>query len=304
MDAVTPLRRLTLLAVVVAVALVLAGGAALAADMIGTSGDDTLTGTAGDDRIAAGDGNDRLFGGAGNDQLTGGLGNDYLHGGVGLDALVGGEGADTIYDGPANDASEDSITGGGGPDRIYSANDPVSRDLIDCGSGYDVVTADTLDVFDEVTCEDVTVVLTPEQEAAQASAEQTAPPAEISAQGIGGTACVARVDRTHRSGYDSTEAKSIIGIWRCDVKKKRIWISASLQRWLPFDNRWQVVRYISDNDYDTFQNLKHVVWRCPSVREYWYRGVLHDATIADYDGDKHYLRYSVVGEPNRFRCLS
>lgn len=222
MSAVSPFRRLMLLLTVVAAALVLAGGVALAADLVGTSGDDTLTGTAGDDRIAAGDGNDRLLGRAGNDQLSGGLGSDYLYGGVGADALVGGEGADTIYDGPKNDASEDNIIGGEGPDSIYTANDPASRDLLDCGSGDDVVTVDTLDVFDEITCEDVTVLLTPEQEAAQASADQTAPPAEVSVQGIGGTACEARVDRAHRSRYDSTEAKSIIGIWKCDVKKERI----------------------------------------------------------------------------------
>ena len=65
-----------------------------AADIVGSSNDDTLTGTAGKDEIIGGSGNDILNGGAGDDVLRGGQGDDVLYGGIGVDRLYGGLGAD------------------------------------------------------------------------------------------------------------------------------------------------------------------------------------------------------------------
>ena len=102
------------------------------ANLIGTTGDDTLAGTnaaeyllgrAGNDVLSGGSGNDVLDGGIGNDNLSGGSGNDVLYGGAGNDQLSGGSGADvfrwTLADrgspgAAANDTVADFTTGPGG----------------------------------------------------------------------------------------------------------------------------------------------------------------------------------------------
>jgi Ca2+-binding RTX toxin-like protein len=68
----------------------------MAVNLVGTSGNDTLTGGDGNDTLDGGAGDDRLDGGAGNDQLFGGSGNDTLLGGTGGDFLEGGLGNDSI----------------------------------------------------------------------------------------------------------------------------------------------------------------------------------------------------------------
>src|SRR5215218_5918227 len=81
------IRRTMLLLATVAFGLILASGAALAANVIactgglcnGTSGDDEMTGTSGIDDMYAKEGNDTLRGGPGNDDLDGGGGNDQYN---------------------------------------------------------------------------------------------------------------------------------------------------------------------------------------------------------------------------------
>jgi Ca2+-binding RTX toxin-like protein len=104
------------------------------ADIVGTSGNDTLTGTAdrdyirgleGDDVINGGDGDDTLEGGAGNDRLDGGDGNDYIDSrGGGDDTLIGGAGDDFIYD---HDGGADIFEGGDGNDRLYAYRSPNTQ---------------------------------------------------------------------------------------------------------------------------------------------------------------------------------
>jgi Ca2+-binding RTX toxin-like protein len=105
------MRRTVLLVVTTALALVAAGGIALAATFTcttnpcdGTTDDDVITGTlnaetingkAGNDEISAQDANDILNGGAGNDDLAGGLGNDRYF-------VTTNWGSDTIIDGGGN----------------------------------------------------------------------------------------------------------------------------------------------------------------------------------------------------------
>jgi Ca2+-binding RTX toxin-like protein len=67
-------------------------------NILGSSGNDTLTGNSRDNY---------LFGGAGNDTLSGGDGNDWLEGGAGNDSLTGGSGDDTYVFNPVNGASGD-----------------------------------------------------------------------------------------------------------------------------------------------------------------------------------------------------
>jgi Ca2+-binding RTX toxin-like protein len=87
------MRRTTLLVASMIIGLVLAGGVALAANVIacpgglceGTTGDDEMTGTSNTDYIYAREGNDTLRGLGKFDDLRGGPGNDTLDGGGGND---------------------------------------------------------------------------------------------------------------------------------------------------------------------------------------------------------------------------
>ena len=154
-----PAVGFTMLALVAAALIVSLGlvGAAYAAKVIGTPGNDRLVGTAkndtllgrdgndtllgrgGADTINGGHGRDRLIGGPGNDRLIGGFGNDRLIGGFGNDRLIGGFGNDRLIGGPGRDR----LNGGPGNDRIEARGNGV--DAITCGPGRDTVIADRSD---------------------------------------------------------------------------------------------------------------------------------------------------------------
>jgi Ca2+-binding RTX toxin-like protein len=65
-------------------------------DVIGGSGDDTITGDGNANDFYGNVGNDKLFGKGGNDVLDGSYGNDIIDGGTGYDIMTGGIGADTF----------------------------------------------------------------------------------------------------------------------------------------------------------------------------------------------------------------
>ncbi len=91
----------------------------------GLAGNDTLDGLAGNDVLGGGDGNDTLNGGAGTDTLNGGAGDDALNGGGGGDNLNGGDGNDTLNGG----AGSDNLNGGAGNDTydVDLAGDNISE---------------------------------------------------------------------------------------------------------------------------------------------------------------------------------
>ena len=89
---------------------------------LGTMGSDELTGGSIDNWVCALAGNDEIHTFGGDDAVDAGSGNDTLDGGKGRDLLLGGDGYDTIF---ARDGA---------------------RDRIRCGSRYDVVLADKLDL--------------------------------------------------------------------------------------------------------------------------------------------------------------
>lgn len=119
----------------VAAALVLGGGMALAVTQTGGSGADAIIGT---------DGPDRLSGRGGNDSILGKDGDDDLFGGRGVDALSGGAGDDGMIAGPVDETSGDALSGGAG-DLIDVSNIPAAEDDVSCGSGFDRVEADAED---------------------------------------------------------------------------------------------------------------------------------------------------------------
>ena len=164
------MRRLVLLLTVMAVALVVASGVAVAVSKIGTNGPDTLRGTNGNDDLLGKGGNDKLFGLAGRDNLlggsgkdmvfggnerrlsggdknlVGGSGNDEILGGLGLDNILGEEGNDLVADGPDGDLATDTLSAGDGNDVVEVFTDPASKDLVSCGDGFDRVFANSKDV--------------------------------------------------------------------------------------------------------------------------------------------------------------
>ena len=162
-------RTMTLLAVMAAT-LILASGMALAVARSGGPGDDTLRGTngpdalsgnggdddllgfGGPDALSGGDGRDAVLGGnevgpkGGDKSLAGGPGGDFVGGGRGEDALSGGSGDDFLQAGSFRDREQDSIAGGDGRDAVLATGRSASRDIIDCGAGFDRALLDKKDV--------------------------------------------------------------------------------------------------------------------------------------------------------------
>jgi Ca2+-binding RTX toxin-like protein len=174
------MRRTILLLVTMALTLLVASGVALAVTKIGTEGPDTLMGTNGNDNLVGRGGNDRLFSLAGTDTLLGGPGKDVVFGGrivgrccddndfsggdknvdggPGNDQVNGGKDSDNILGGRGNDylfegaepgvAKIDNIFAGAGNDAVWVLNwSPRGKDVVSCGSGFDRVVADRLDVI-------------------------------------------------------------------------------------------------------------------------------------------------------------
>ena len=56
-------------------------------NVLGTTGNDTITGSADANLLVGNAGNDSILGGAGDDTIRGGAGNDILRGGAGIDTL-------------------------------------------------------------------------------------------------------------------------------------------------------------------------------------------------------------------------
>ncbi len=175
------MRRAILLLTVMAAALVLASGVALAVTKIGTNGHDVLKGTDGKDNLLGLGGQDDIFGKGGSDNLVGGPGKDNVLGGderrprggdknlvggdgndavftgKGSDNAVGGEGNDLLFECCLREFSKDTLSGGSGNDVIDVWNKPAVKDVVACGSGFDRVISDRADLV-APDCEKVVVV--------------------------------------------------------------------------------------------------------------------------------------------------
>jgi uncharacterized delta-60 repeat protein len=114
-------------------------------DLIGTTGNDTLSGGIDNDRLRGGDGVDVLNGNSGDDLLEGGNGADALNGGRGNDFLRGDAGNDTLTGGSGNDvliggAGADSLTGGTGRDTFVLYSQTEGGDtIVDFEDGFDLI---------------------------------------------------------------------------------------------------------------------------------------------------------------------
>jgi Ca2+-binding RTX toxin-like protein len=98
--------------------------------ILGLTGNDTLTGNSLADIIEGGVGNDRLFGLGGNDVLNGGDGDDFLDGGSGDDYVSGEIGNDTLF----GSLGSDFFNGGAGTDVANYSSFGSSITLLPTGS--------------------------------------------------------------------------------------------------------------------------------------------------------------------------
>jgi hypothetical protein len=142
----------------------------------GTSKYDFIEGTGGNDNIDAGAGSDEVFGNGGEDEIHGRSGNDRLEGGFQSDIIFGESGADYLtglggsnqyFGGPGPDTifadqfdfsadnSVETVSGGPGDDLIIADDIIPHQDVIDCGSGFDLVNAGPEDEVNLDNCEDV-----------------------------------------------------------------------------------------------------------------------------------------------------
>jgi Ca2+-binding RTX toxin-like protein len=144
------MKRTMLLIASMMLALLVAAGVALAQDGVskvcnanchGTDRDDQLTGTSERNAIKGRNGADKIEGKGAKDTLNGNLGEDAIYGGNGEDKLYGGGNSDYLQGGIKSDYMD---TGPG--NDIIAAKDGF-KDQIYCGSAYDRVYVDRIDVL-------------------------------------------------------------------------------------------------------------------------------------------------------------
>jgi Ca2+-binding RTX toxin-like protein len=144
------MKRTTLLMASMMLALLVATGVALAQDGVskvcntncrGTDRDDQLSGTSKRNGIEGRNGADQIEGNGAKDNLNGNLGADAVYGGNGEDKLYGGGNSDYIDGGIKSD-----YIGTGSGNDVVAAKDGF-KDQIFCGSSYDRVHVDRIDVL-------------------------------------------------------------------------------------------------------------------------------------------------------------
>jgi hypothetical protein len=107
----------------------------------GTDGDDQLSGTANPNIMKGRKGADRIEGKGSKDTINGNLGADAIYGGNGEDKLNGGGNSDFVQGGTKSD-----YIGTGSGNDVVAAKDGF-RDQIFCGSSFDRVYVDRIDVL-------------------------------------------------------------------------------------------------------------------------------------------------------------
>jgi Ca2+-binding RTX toxin-like protein len=131
------MRRTVLLLALMALAVLLACGVALAANIKGTEGDDVLYGTDSRDTIIPFAGNDTVYAKGRNDDVRHSFGNDKIWGEEGNDVLRGGRGTDVITGGPGQDLIDCAYLetrAGDTGDTAYADNEDT---VVDCKDVFD-----------------------------------------------------------------------------------------------------------------------------------------------------------------------
>jgi len=144
------MKRTLLLIASMMLALPVAAGVALAQDGVSKVCNTNCSGTNRDDRLSGTSKRNVIEGRNGADQIEGKGAKDTLNGNLGADAIYGGNGEDKLYGGGNDDYMQAGIksdyldTGSG--DDVVAAKDGF-RDQIYCGSSFDRVHVDRIDVL-------------------------------------------------------------------------------------------------------------------------------------------------------------
>ena len=145
------MKRTMLLIASMMLALLVAAGVALAQDGVQKVCKTNCQGTDRDDQLSGTPNPNTITGRKGADQIEGLGGKDFLNGNLGSDAVYGGNGEDKVYGGGNNDymqgGHKSDHIGTGSGDDVVAAKDGF-KDQIYCGSDYDRVHVDRIDVLD------------------------------------------------------------------------------------------------------------------------------------------------------------
>ena len=176
----------------------------------------TLDAGPGNDRIESIDANSGgvVEGGPGNDLVIGSSGDDRLNGGDGDDTIEGDRGNDVVDGGPGRDI----LLGDSSGDALAQGNDQLlardgEQDSISCQFGSDRVTADAVDVVEELACESVDRPAV----SAPAPGPETGSPGEPAAPARG----CARFDRAAKRRQCAARAKAIAKCKKVKSSKRR-----------------------------------------------------------------------------------
>ena len=140
------MRKTVLVLTSITLAVLLASGVALAANIKGDGDDNVLTGTESRDTINPFGGNDTVYANGGNDDVRHSYGNDKIFGGWGNDTLRGGFDNDEIWGGPGNDLIDCAYVASRDKGEDYDiAHAVLGQDtVVDCKTiVYDDMTTDT-----------------------------------------------------------------------------------------------------------------------------------------------------------------
>jgi Ca2+-binding RTX toxin-like protein len=144
------MKRTMLLIASIMLALLVAAGVALAQDGVSKICNSNCSGTDGDDQLSGTSKRNAIEGRNGADQIEGNGAKDTLNGNLGADAVYGGNGEDKVYGGGNDDYMQAGIKsdyiGTGSGNDVIAAKDGF-RDQIYCGSNYDRVYVDRIDVL-------------------------------------------------------------------------------------------------------------------------------------------------------------
>ena len=144
------MKRIMLLIASMMLALLLAAGVALAQDGVSKVCNTNCRGTDRDDQLSGTSKRNAIKGRNGADHIEGKGAKDILNGNLGADAIYGGNGEDKLYGGGNDDYMQAGIKsdyiGTGSGNDVIAAKDGF-RDQIYCGSNYDRVYVDRIDVL-------------------------------------------------------------------------------------------------------------------------------------------------------------
>ena len=131
---------------------------------------------------------------------------------------------------------------------------------------------------------------------------------EVSPLSISDTNCIARLDKAHAGRHSYfTKVGGKVGVWKCTYKKKRIWVDVAVQIWKNpgLGYGWYDFKRLNGlNAFNTREFIRYPDRYCSKTQSLYYRLALWNATIVDYDGDRHEMIFRRYGPINQVICAT